>query len=504
MRRTKLEGVTRGALVCVVCTAALLGCSDDSSLKVLELSGRFEPDTVDFGEVAIGRPEVRTVALLNTGVDSLTIDELQVPEGFTVEGAKDLNGQTLPPNAQLDIDVRFAPMAEATFAGTLRVVSADVDIDLALRGEGVFRPLSRLSVSPTTIDFGTVAVADTTSSQVVLTNTGNAEAVIQTAIPRDPATFSIGRPLPIVIPVGGTEVVQVVFSPQEARTYTDTMEFIAGDDRVELDLQGEAIDPDGSVLCDPARVAFGDVARGERAVVSVTCTARGGPARITRVRIREGADVGFGLLDPFASPIDLGPNQSTQLRFTFDADGLPGERTGFAEIEYSGGTAVVLELELSGATVAPQAGDSDITLVLRWDALTDVDIHLVRPGGVFFMESDDCYFASRTPDWGVLGATTDNPFLDQDNVTGFGPETINLGEAAPGRYQVWAHYYAGPVALPSTASVEVFFRGMSVGTYHRTLRCQRRWLVGFIEWNGSTGTFLPDDFESNYRAGECR
>ena len=64
--------------------------------------------------------------------------------------------------------------------------------------------------------------------------------------------------------------------------------------------------------------------------------------------------------------------------------------------------------------------------------MTDIDLHLVRPGGTpFDVSGDDCYYANKNPDWNILNDNTDDPFLDVDDIDGNGPEEINLQSTAP-------------------------------------------------------------------------
>jgi hypothetical protein len=63
------------------------------------------------------------------------------------------------------------------------------------------------------------------------------------------------------------------------------------------------------------------------------------------------------------------------------------------------------------------------------------------PGGSFFDCTTDCHFGNPAPDWGVPTDWVDDPFLDVDDVDGYGPEHINISEPTPGTYRFIVHYY---------------------------------------------------------------
>ena len=483
----------------------LAACDDDGQLTARNPSGEFAPSSVDFGEVPIGLAADREVAIRNTGEVNLTIDDVLVPSGFSVQRAKGLLiGNTIAPGNEIAFDVTFLPTVEGQRQGTLTVLSAGIELELDLAGSGVFRQFSNLVVDPAAVDFGTVSVNGSARAEAVITNIGNAEASVTEVMVGEPAVFAVNTPVPFSVPAGQAVIVGVSFTPNRVDLFSDTMRFVAADSFVEVGLSGRSIQPNGDVLCMPSTVNFGQVKREDMTTRGVTCTAVGGPARILRTEVAADGSDDFSLTTP-SQLVDLRAGQSLTFVISFEANGLIGARTGTLLIQYDGGGGPnTVFLPLEAEVVAPPASENDISIVLRWDTGgTDVDIHLVRPGGAFFTMPGDCYYANRSPDWGTRGESVDDPFLDMDNTTGFGPETINLMQAEPGQYQVWTHFYQGPFATTSNATVDVFLRGQAVGSYTQPLTCSRRWLVGFINWNGSTGSFVPDDFQSTTSFGRC-
>lgn len=118
---------------------------------------------------------------------------------------------------------------------------------------------------------------------------------------------------------------------------------------------------------------------------------------------------------------------------------------------------------------------------------TDLDLHLLRPGGTLgdygtcpsacidgmqnrcAEDSDDnaascrqvgsdCAYANRYPEWGQLGRA-DDPRLDMDDVRGYGPEIISLNDPADGTYQAVVHYCDDRIGEPTEARMAVYVKG---------------------------------------------
>ena len=103
-----------------------------------------------------------------------------------------------------------------------------------------------------------------------------------------------------------------------------------------------------------------------------------------------------------------------------------------------------------------KVGDPQFTLL--WDAKTDIDLHVIEPGGKEIFWNDPR---------GRHGGE-----LDVDNVEGFGPENIywlhqnedgskDLGPGPPGEYRWFVHYYGGNggIVVPTRWKVRVKHEG---------------------------------------------
>jgi hypothetical protein len=113
---------------------------------------------------------------------------------------------------------------------------------------------------------------------------------------------------------------------------------------------------------------------------------------------------------------------------------------------------------------------------LRWNTnRTDVDLHLVGPGG------EDCYFANETTAWGG--------YLDVDDVDGYGPEHITIPELKrEGIYTLYAHYYASNGFGPSDVWIDVATSSGGVRSFgpHTLSDTGDFWQICTIEYPAGT------------------
>lgn len=191
-----------------------------------------------------------------------------------------------------------------------------------------------------------------------------------------------------------------------------------------------------------------------------------------------------------------------------DAAVLPADAR--ASVPDAGGADDAAGVPDSGASAdasAPDGGQpptpSGILVSMTWDRnFTDLDVHLVRPGGaVFAMDGADCYYADRAPDWGVTGDAADDPSLELDDVDGFGPEVLRYHRPPAGDYELYVHYFADRSLGMSTASVDLRLLGRRITVPTAALQCNDLWHVGTIVWSGSCSTSAPRRTPRSQRNG---
>lgn len=488
-------------------------CQDDPGVSVLHATGAFTPNALDFGEVPVDMSRALPVVFTNTGKLVFAIEGVTVPQGYTLRGVKDgLVGSEVQPGTSLEFEVVFLPNREGAFDGQLVVEGAEGDVVLDLHGVGVVRQVPVLTVSPISVDFGAVALGEEARATIQISNSGTAPGVIARSALRSTGTdigpndvFIVGTQLPLTVEIGASVTVDLVFRPNQEAVVSDVVVLHAADHQpLEIGVTGQGIVPLGDVLCTPSRVDFSRVERGSTKIETVTCEARGGPARVIGATTSGGA--GMFVLPSPPNTTDLTNGQTMTIEVEFRPDGIPSTQQGTLTVQYNGGSGpATVDVVLNGEVIPPPVTETAISVTLEWTSNdTDVDLHLVGPGGAFFEPPMDCFFDNDTPDWGLMGDTTDNPFLDRDDVDGYGPEQVNLSVAASGQYQVYVHYWSDHNNGTTDTSVQIHINGQLVATRTRSrLYCSQVWLVGTIQWNNGAGTFTPVDSMSIAHLEQC-
>ena len=97
--------------------------------------------------------------------------------------------------------------------------------------------------------------------------------------------------------------------------------------------------------------------------------------------------------------------------------------------------------EYSSATMVEVIPYENLMVEVSWDvAGTDLDLHLVAPGGTYYGELD-CFYGNPNPDWGILNDRTDNPTLSLDDEGSEMREAIDYLQPYDGIYDVYVLYY---------------------------------------------------------------
>src|ERR1700739_4970728 len=171
------------------------------------------PSPVAFGNATVGVSNTQTMTIQNTGTANLSVTQATVNgQGFA------LSGLALPlsiaPGGAASVTLSFSPTSATNYAGTLSLSSnAPVSPStVALTGSGLAQTL-QLSVSPTSLSFGSATVGSSSSQTVTISNTGNSDVNVTQIAISGTAYSMTGGVLPITLSAGHTTSFTVVFAP---------------------------------------------------------------------------------------------------------------------------------------------------------------------------------------------------------------------------------------------------------------------------------------------------
>jgi hypothetical protein len=144
----------------------------------------------------------------------------------------------------------------------------------------------------------------------------------------------------------------------------------------------------------------------------------------------------------------------------------------------------------------------DLWVELTWNVSNDMDLHVLHPSagnprqaGSYNDPIYDCYYANKTPSWDNAG-TADDPSLDQDSVSGMGPENTRVNVASTSHvYSIGVHMYSWAAdPTPVVATVRIYCGGTLRATVNRSFNTVKQmWVVGNVQFSaGGNCTFTPD------------
>lgn len=200
--------------------ALLLACSDttlsvDGQVNDASPDIAVSPATLDLGAVPLDATAQGALTVENLGNAALTVTGVQVDSGT---GAFWLSGPFEPlrlePGQQAQVDITFQPFNQEDL-GTATVRSDDPDepaLPVALVGRGAF---PQLQIEPSPVAVGDVELCDQGEAPVTLSNVGEADLVIDTALlTGEGLTLSGLDALPLTLAPGAGTPATVTFTPQ--------------------------------------------------------------------------------------------------------------------------------------------------------------------------------------------------------------------------------------------------------------------------------------------------
>ena len=212
-----------------------------------------------------------------------------------------------------------------------------------------------VGVSPSAINFGTVAVNSTSSATLVVVNNSASNITLNNVQSNIPQVFVSGPVLPLSLRPGASASFQVAFQPTSATTFSGSIIFKSGHKNSQgasVPVSGTGINaaPLATYLLTPnaSSVAFGNVLVGTSSSQTITLTNTGtGSISISQVTY---TGTGFSV-SGFSGAATVAPNQSLSLAVNF-APAAVGAVSGSVSL-VSTATGSPATISLSGTGVQP-------------------------------------------------------------------------------------------------------------------------------------------------------
>jgi hypothetical protein len=179
------------------------------------------PSTISFGDVSVGNSATQSLSVTNTGTATVSISAATISgTNLTFVGGS----SSIPAGQSSTIQIQFAPQSVGDVAGSFSVASnaSNSPLSVSLKGRG---KSPRLTVSPTSLNFGNVTVGQTSTQNAQLTNSGNADLVVNLATVLGNGIAISGLSLPTTIIAGQSVGFAVQFAPTTAGAVSGSISF---------------------------------------------------------------------------------------------------------------------------------------------------------------------------------------------------------------------------------------------------------------------------------------
>ena len=384
------------------------------------------PASIAFGTVTVGSTETQTVKVTNTGNESATISKMAFSgTGVSVSGLT--TPMTLAAGQATSFTVTYKPSSPGTLGGTVSITSnaSDPSVVIDLSATATSTAVADLTVSPTSITFGSVAVGSTATQTVKLTNTGNGSASISKMAFSGTGVSVSGLTAPMTLNAGQTANFTVTYKPVSAGTLGGTVSITsnASDPSVVIDLS--AIATSSTLGAAPSTVSFGNVVVGSDMTQTIKLT-NIGTSQISISSIV--SSVASVVVSGITTPVSLAPGSSATFTAAYKPTAaatlasqitVTSNAVGSPTILTLSGTAAAASVQLTpsatslsfGSVTVGSSGTSQLAVTSTGN--TNASISKVTVSGTGF----------------VLGSSAANVILDPSQTESY---TVNFDPNATG------------------------------------------------------------------------
>ena len=318
------------------------------------------PTSVSFTGINVGSSGSKGVSITNRGNTSLTISQVSVnAKDFSATGIT--TPLTLNAGQNAALHVSFKPSASEQISGNIIVTSSQgASAVIPVSGGGV---QAALTVTPSSVSFGSVAVGSPNSQTIQVTNSGTGLLTISQVSAAGTGYSTSALTLPLSLNPSQSGTFNVEFAPASAGSASGSVSIVsnAPNSPAVIGLSGSGVASTQALSFSSNSLSFGSVNTGASATQSVTVTNTGN----ANVTISSMAPAGAGFsLSGAGTPVSLTPKQSLTFSVVFSPMAA-GNATGTVTVT-SNATGSPATITLSGTG----AQNSSHTVALSWNAST--------------------------------------------------------------------------------------------------------------------------------------
>ncbi|WP_263357913.1 choice-of-anchor D domain-containing protein [Acidicapsa ligni] len=355
--------ITSNSSTSATSTIALTGTGTAAATPKLTLSAT----TLPFGSLADGTTKSLSLTLTSSGTSSVTVSAASITgTGFSVTASG--LPKTLTPGQTLAIPVVFAPKAAGAVSGKLTITSnssTGTTSAITLTGTGTAAATPKLTLSATTLPFGSIADGTTKSLSLTLTSSGTSSVTVSAASITGTGFSVTASGLPKTLTPGQTLVVPVVFAPKSAGAVTGKLTITSNSttgatSAITLTGTGTAAATPQLTLS-ATSLPFGSLADGTSKSLSLTLTSSG-TSSVT-VSAASITGTGFSLVaGSWPQTLTAGQSLTIQVKFAPTAAGAVTGKLTISSNSTTGATSAITLTGTGTAATSPKLGISATSL----------------------------------------------------------------------------------------------------------------------------------------------
>jgi hypothetical protein len=273
--------------------------------------------SLSFAPTAVGNESAsQTIILTNTGSVTMHVNSVFTTPDFNIQSTC----ATVVAGANCTIAVSAAPQTAGLHLASVEIASdAATSLEFASLTQTAAPPI--LTLSPAALDFGSLLVGTAATQPVQVINTSANAVVLGTIATNGDYTATGSCPAPgNSLAAGATCTLQVIFSPSASGTRAGTLSVASSANTNALIVALTGVGTQSQLILTPSALAFGSIAVGAPANLSLSLT-NSGTAALTNLYLSASGDYAVTIPCP-QTTLAAGASCTIQVTFTPTAGGL--------------------------------------------------------------------------------------------------------------------------------------------------------------------------------------